>query len=141
MARQDSRALDDAIEGHVVLPSRAEYGAAKNLFNRRFANSTPAAVVTVKSTDDVQKAMAFATKSSIKIAARSGGHSYIGASAANGAMVIDLRQLPGDIAYDEGRARNGFGRNGSGFAADRTGRTWTINPHRVRIVQCADPQV
>jgi FAD/FMN-containing dehydrogenase len=90
------------IEGQVVLPSRAPYGAAKNLFNRRFANSTPAAVVTVTSTDDVQKAVAVAAKSSIKIAARSGGHSYIGASAANGAMVIDLRQLPGDIAYDEG---------------------------------------
>lgn len=62
MARQDWRALDDAIEGHVVLASRAEYGAAKNLFNRRFANSTPAAVVTVTSTDDVQKAVAFAAK-------------------------------------------------------------------------------
>ncbi len=80
---QDWRVLDDAIEGQVVLPSRAEYGAAKNLFNRRFANSTPAAVVTVKSTDDVQKAVAFAAKSSIKIAARSDGHSYIAASAAN----------------------------------------------------------
>ncbi len=95
-------ALDDAIEGRVILPSSADYGAAKNVFNTRFADSTPAAVVTVKSTDDVQKAVEFAAKDSIKIAARSGGHSYIGASAANGAMIIDLRQLPGDIAYDDG---------------------------------------
>ena len=99
---QDWKALGDAIEGQVILPSSTEYGAAKNRFNSRFANSTPAAVVTVKSTDDVQKAVAVAAKSSIKIAARSGGHSYIGASAANGAMVIDLRHLPGGIAYDEG---------------------------------------
>jgi FAD/FMN-containing dehydrogenase len=66
MARQDWRALDDAIERDVVLPSRAEYGAAKNLFNRRFANSTPAAVVTVTSTDDVQKAVAFAAKAAAR---------------------------------------------------------------------------
>ncbi len=65
---QDWRGLGDAIEGHVILPSSTEYGAAKNLFNSRFVNSTPAAVVTVKSTDDVQKAVAVAAKSSIKIA-------------------------------------------------------------------------
>lgn len=98
----DWGALDDAIEGRVILPSSADYGAAKNVFNTRFADLTPAAVVTVKSTDDVQKAVEFAAKDSIKIAARSGGHSYIGASATNGAMIIDLRQLPGDITYNDG---------------------------------------
>jgi FAD/FMN-containing dehydrogenase len=99
---QDWGALDDAIEGRVIRPSSAEYGPAKNVFNTRFADSTPAAVVTVRSTDDVQKAVEFAAKDSIKIAARSGGHSYIGASAANGAVIIDLRQLPGGITYDDG---------------------------------------
>jgi hypothetical protein len=99
---RDWAALDDAIEGRVVLPSGADYGAAKEVFNTRFANSTPAAVVTVKSTDDVRKAVQFAANDGMKIAARSGGHSYIGASAATGAMVIDLRQLAGDITYDDG---------------------------------------
>ncbi|HVQ49583.1 MAG TPA: FAD-binding oxidoreductase, partial [Mycobacterium sp.] len=98
---RDWGALDDVIDGRVILPSSAEYGAAKNVFNSRFAASTPAAVVTVKSTDDVRKAVEFAAKDNIKIAARGGGHSYIGASAANGAMVIDLRQLAGDITYDD----------------------------------------
>ena len=55
----------------------------------------------MKSTDDVRKAVEFAAKDSIKIAARSGGHSYIGASTASGKMVIDLRQLPGGITYDD----------------------------------------
>lgn len=94
--------LDDAIDGRVILPPNASYASAKNLFNTRFANSTPAAVVAVKSADDVKRAMAFAAKNDIKIAARSGGHSYIGASAANSAMVMDLRQLTGGIKYDEG---------------------------------------
>jgi FAD/FMN-containing dehydrogenase len=101
-APPDWSALDDSIEGQVILPSSADYAAAKNLFNSRFDNSTPAAVVTVKSADDVQKAVAFAAKKGVKVASRSGGHSYIGASAANSAMVIDLRQLPGGITYDDG---------------------------------------
>ena len=95
-------ALDDSIEGRVILPSNGDYAAAKNLFNTRFDRSTPVAVVTVVSTGDVQKAVSFATTNGIKIAARSGGHSYIGDSAANGAIVIDLRQLTGGIVYDEG---------------------------------------
>ena len=54
------------------------------------------------SAGDVQKAMAFAATNGLKVAARSGGHSHVGDSAANGAMVIDLRQLPGGITYDDG---------------------------------------
>jgi FAD/FMN-containing dehydrogenase len=98
---RDWSALDNSIDGRVVLPSDGDYVTAKSLFNTRFDNSTPAAVVTVMSVADLQKAMSFAVDSGIKIAARSGGHSYIGDSAGNGAMVIDLRQLPGGTSYDE----------------------------------------
>jgi len=100
---RDWATLDDAIEGRVVLPSSADYTAAKRLFNSRFDDSTPVAVVVVQSTDDVQRVVEFAARNGIKVAARSGGHSYIGASAANSAMIIDLRQLPGGISYDEDR--------------------------------------
>jgi FAD/FMN-containing dehydrogenase len=98
----DWSALDDAIDGGVILPSNGEYATAKTVFNACFADSTPAAVVAAKSPADVQKAVAFAAKNDIRIAARCGGHSYIGASAANGAMVIDLRRLPGGVSYDDG---------------------------------------
>jgi hypothetical protein len=50
----------------------------ESLFNSRFDSSTAAAVVWVKSRSDVQRAVEFAARNSIKIAARSGGHSYIG---------------------------------------------------------------
>ncbi len=92
--------LDDAIDGTVVLPSNDQYASAKAVFNARFADSMPVAVVIVKSTDDVRKAVAFATDNGIQVASRSGGRSYIGASTASGAMVIDLRQLPRG-AHDE----------------------------------------
>ena len=42
--------------------------------------------------------MAFAAAHNLKVAPQ--GHSYVGASTANGTMVLDLRQLPGDINYD-----------------------------------------
>jgi FAD/FMN-containing dehydrogenase len=95
-------ALDEALDGRVVLPSSADYAVAKSVFNARFDDSTPAAVVVVKSVDDVQRAVDFAARNNVKIAARSGGHSYIGASTATSAMVIDLRQLAGEITYDDG---------------------------------------
>jgi FAD/FMN-containing dehydrogenase len=55
----------------------------------------------VQSIGDVQQAVAFAANNGLQVAARSGGHSYIGASAANGVMIVDLRQLPGEITYDD----------------------------------------
>lgn len=93
-------ALSSTIGNPVVLPDNGQFGAAKQVFNTIFTGSSPAAIVTPTSAGDVQKAMAFAASHNLKVAPRSGGHSYIGASTANGAFVFDLRQLPGGIAYD-----------------------------------------
>jgi FAD/FMN-containing dehydrogenase len=98
--------LSQAIGGQVIQPnSGPQFATAKQVFNTNFNGMTPAAVVTVTSPADVQKAMAFATANHLKVAPRSGGHSYVGASTANGTMVLDLRQLPGGINYD---AATGF---------------------------------
>jgi len=93
--------LSNAVGGQVLLPDNgAQFAAAKQVFNTNYNSSTPAAIVPVKSPADVQKAMAFAAAHKLKVAPRSGGHSYVGASTANGTMVLDLRQLPGGINYD-----------------------------------------
>lgn len=92
--------LSTALGGKVVLPDSPQFAGAKQVFNTNYNGSTPAAVVTPTSAADVQKAMAFAAAHNLKVAPRSGGHSYIGASTANGTMVLDLRQLPGDANYD-----------------------------------------
>ena len=97
--------LSQAIGGQVIQPSNGQFATAKQVFNTNFNGMTPAAVVTVTSPADVQKAMAFAAANHLKVAPRSGGHSYVGASTANGTMVLDLRQLPGGINYD---AATGF---------------------------------
>jgi FAD/FMN-containing dehydrogenase len=94
--------LSTALGGKVLLPDSPNFGAAKQVFNTNFNGLTPAAIVTPTSVADVQKAMAFAAANNLKVAPRSGGHSYIGASTANGAMVFDLRQLPGGINFNAG---------------------------------------
>jgi len=97
--------LSSTIGGQLLLPDNEQFGTAKQVFNTIYNGSAPAAIVTPTSTADVQKAMAFAAANNLKVAPRSGGHSYIGASTANGAMVFDLRQLPGGINYDAASGR------------------------------------
>lgn len=92
--------LSAALGGPVLRPENPQFATAKQVFNTNYNDSNPAAIVTPTSSADVQKAMAFAAAHNLKVAPRSGGHSYVGASTANGAMVFDLRQLPGDINYD-----------------------------------------
>ena len=93
--------LSAAIGGRVLRPDDGpQFATAKQVFNTNYNGSTPAVIVTPTSPADVQKAMAFAAAHNLKVAPRGGGHSYVGASTANGTMVIDLRQLPGGINYD-----------------------------------------
>ncbi|MEU8896973.1 FAD-binding oxidoreductase [Nocardia sp. NPDC048505] len=81
---------------------------AKQLFDPRFDAARPAAVVRAANVDDVRAAVAFANEQALPVAVRGGGHSYVGASAADGAMVVDLRLL-NEIGYDAGSAVIGAG--------------------------------
>jgi FAD binding domain len=92
--------LASAIGGQVIQPDGPQFASAKQVFNTNYNGLSPAVVVVPTSPADVQKAMAFAAANNLKVAPRSGGHSYIGASTASGTMVLDLRQLPGGINYD-----------------------------------------
>jgi FAD/FMN-containing dehydrogenase len=94
--------LSTAVGGRVLRPDDPQFNSAKQVFNTNYNGSTPAAIVTATSPADVQKAMAFAAAHNLKVAPRSGGHSYIGGSTANGTLVLDLRQLPGGVHYDSG---------------------------------------
>lgn len=93
--------LASSIGGRVLLPaSGTQFATSKQVFNSFYNNSNPAAVVTVSSQADVQKAVTFAKTNNLKIAPRGGGHSYVGASSATGTMVLDLRGLPGGAHFD-----------------------------------------
>ncbi|MBP2187280.1 FAD-binding oxidoreductase [Nocardia goodfellowii] len=116
--------LSTRSRGPVLLPSDSEYATAKQLFDPRFDAARPAAVVRATDTEDVRAAVAFADEHDLSIAVRGGGHSYVGASAADGALVIDLRQMR-EITYDNGVAVIGAGASLYGIQAElaRHGQT------------------
>ncbi|MFF3222410.1 FAD-binding protein [Nocardia suismassiliense] len=95
--------LDRQVRGRVLLAGDAEYATAKRLFNTRFDAAKPTAVVQVGTVDDVAAAVTFAAEHNLVLVARAGGHSYVGASAATGAMIIDLRRLTG-VSFRDGEA-------------------------------------
>lgn len=92
-------AFAKGVDSPVYLPGTSQYVSHKAVFNTRFDGSAPAAVMRVKGQADIQAAMRFAADHSMQISPRSGGHSYVGASAANGTFVLDLRDYRG-ISYD-----------------------------------------
>ncbi|WP_068018553.1 FAD-binding oxidoreductase [Nocardia mexicana] len=85
--------LRQQLRGTLTLPEDGEFGSATALFDPRFDTETPAAVVAAATSDDVRAAAVFARAHGLPIAARAGGHSYAGASATTGSLIIDVRGL------------------------------------------------
>jgi FAD/FMN-containing dehydrogenase len=111
------QALDAAVDGEVVRPDDDGYAEASVLFNRRFDDLRPAAVVLVTSAADVAECLRFAQAHGIPLAVRSGGHSYAGWSSGNGRLVVDVRRM-NDIGVQPGHALIGAGaRLGDVYAA------------------------
>jgi FAD/FMN-containing dehydrogenase len=86
------RELERVLAGDVVTPPDAAYASARLLFNTRFDSRRPRAVAYCQSAADVEKAVRWARKHGVRIAARSGGHSYGGYSSTSG-LVIDVSRL------------------------------------------------
>jgi len=89
---KDWRALAAALTGTLVLPTSASYGVDRLLYNARFVNPRPLALAYCASADDVARCVGFASAHEIRIAARSGGHSYGGYSTCDG-LVIDVSRM------------------------------------------------
>jgi FAD/FMN-containing dehydrogenase len=84
--------LASAIRGRLVTPRDADYDALRMVVVANF-DRRPAALIRVANAADVAAVLNFARATDLEIAVRSGGHSTIGASASNGGLVIDLRDL------------------------------------------------
>ncbi|UQN31188.1 FAD-dependent oxidoreductase [Brachybacterium kimchii] len=91
-------ALDDELSGSVLLPDDDDYATDKKLFNPAFDSRSPTAVIRPRSRGDVERVMEFVRVHGLKVSARGGGHSYVGASAADDTVVLDLRDYHG-ISY------------------------------------------
>jgi hypothetical protein len=88
----DWRRLASTLQGTLVLPSSPSYANDRLLYNSKFANLHPSAIVYCETSQDVARCIDFVTRHGIEVAARSGGHSYGGYSSSPG-LVIDVSRL------------------------------------------------
>ncbi|MFY9579114.1 MAG: FAD-binding protein, partial [Gaiellaceae bacterium] len=84
--------LARTLQGDVVIPGDPAYGQARVLFDTRFDGVHPHAVVFCQSLTDVERTITWARKHDLRIAPRSGGHSYGGYSVSPG-VVVDVSRL------------------------------------------------
>src|SRR5713226_4327426 len=94
--------LQRSIAGTVVGRTSPAFDRSRHLYNTRFDAFRPLAVVYCQTVADVQKTIAWSHRHGIRIAVRSGGHSYGGYSSAPGGVVVDVSRLAG-IALGSGR--------------------------------------
>jgi FAD/FMN-containing dehydrogenase len=93
----------DRLSGTVISPGDDGYDAARQTFNGMI-DRHPAVIVTCRSTDDVVSAVQAARMAGLPIAVRGGGHGVAGHAMADGALVVDLREMR-SVAVDPERRR------------------------------------
>jgi FAD/FMN-containing dehydrogenase len=81
------------IAGNVVGRSSPGYDRARLIYNTRYDGYMPFAVVRCRTLADVQKTIRWARRHDIRIAPRSGGHSYGGYSSVPGGVIVDVSAL------------------------------------------------
>jgi FAD/FMN-containing dehydrogenase len=102
------RELARRVRGPVVRPGSAAYAGAARVYNTRFDGARPDAVIEPLDTRDVQAVLRWADRHDVRVAARSGGHSYAGYSTVDEGVVVDLRRLRA-IAVHRGAHRASIG--------------------------------
>ncbi|MFI6865420.1 FAD-dependent oxidoreductase [Nocardia sp. NPDC050406] len=101
-------ALRGRLRGRLLTVGDAEYASAKRVFDPDFDARMPAAVLEAATVDDVRSGLVFAREHGLAVAARAGGHSYVGASTTSDALVVDVRRLS-EVAVDGDLVRIGAG--------------------------------
>jgi hypothetical protein len=99
----DWAALAAGLQGTLVRPDAAGFGEAHRLYDPRWDAVAPAAVVRAGGAADVAEAVRFAGRHGLRLVARGGGHSYLGASSVAGGLVVDTRALR-SVTYDAASA-------------------------------------
>lgn len=105
-ANPDWAALTRQMQGELLLPGQADFERVRRVANARYDAVPPLAVARCASAADVAAALAFARQHNLAFAARSGGHSYLGASGMG--LVIDVGAMDG-VQLDGEHATVGAG--------------------------------
>jgi FAD/FMN-containing dehydrogenase len=102
MALADALVGLDRISGTVIHPDHDGYDAARQTFNGTI-DRRPAVIVGCRTTDDVVVAVHAARAAGLPIAVRGGGHGVAGHAMADGALVVDLREMRSVVVDPERR--------------------------------------
>jgi FAD/FMN-containing dehydrogenase len=97
----------DTIRGRVIVPTDADYDAARAIWNGA-VDRRPAAIVRCESVTDVVAALRYARERGLDIAVRGGGHGVAGTSVCDDGVVIDVAGLK-DVQFRDGIAAVGAG--------------------------------
>lgn len=102
-------ALDAATRGPILIPGTSAYETARPGFNLAYASKRPAAILQPLNALDVAAAVRWADTRNVRIAARSGGHSYAGYSTPTKGLLVDLRRMRKITMTPDGHVRVGAG--------------------------------
>ena len=105
----DWSALKARLAGRLLRPGDPGYPVARLGYNELNDGQLPAAVARCASAADVQACLDAARGHGVPIAARSGGHGYLGYSVPTGGLVLDLRPMAQVQARSDGTAQVGAG--------------------------------
>lgn len=100
--------LRQRMRGSLLRPGDPGFEDARKLFNPLNDDHVPAAVAQCESAADVREAVLTAANR-VPLAARSGGHSYVGYSAPPGGLTLDLRRLSAVDVQPDGTVTVGAG--------------------------------
>jgi FAD/FMN-containing dehydrogenase len=87
------RTLARELRGDVIGRGASGYGTARLLRNTRFDGIEPLAVAYCETAEDVARCVRWATRNGVRLASRSGGHSYGGYSSVAGGLVVDVSRM------------------------------------------------
>jgi FAD/FMN-containing dehydrogenase len=95
--------LAKQLEGRVLVPGSPSYDSARLIFNPRYDDVRPLAIVEAAGAEDVARTIAFVQDHGVPLVSRSGGHSLAGYSTGPG-IVLDVSRL-NKITLDASAAR------------------------------------
>ncbi|MFI9354840.1 FAD-binding oxidoreductase [Streptomyces lydicus] len=107
-AKVDWDDLRHRLHGALLRPGDPGFEDARKLFNPLNDDHIPAAVAQCESAEDVREGV-LAAANRVPLAARSGGHSYVGYSAPHRGLVLDLRRMSAVTVQADGTASVGAG--------------------------------
>ncbi len=105
----DLTALAAKLSGRLVTPEASDYALARRSYNPLYDARRPAAIALCTRTEDVRACVSAAAGSTTPLAARSGGHSYVGYSTPDDALVVDVGGITGVRVNGDGTAVVGAG--------------------------------